>query len=111
MTKDTVIQHVRVTPIAFRDGPLLNAAGVHEPWALRSIIEIETSNGRVGINENYGDLPMLQVLEQASPLIIGLSPFALNQMEQRVRATVNPGPTPSSSRSPQARTLRRMRPR
>ena len=45
------IRHVRVTPIAFRDPPLLNAAGIHEPWALRSIIEIETDSGLVGINE------------------------------------------------------------
>ena len=26
MARDTTITHVRVTPIAFRDGPLLNAA-------------------------------------------------------------------------------------
>ena len=36
----TRIAAVRVTPIAFRDPPLLNVAGVHEPWALRSIIEV-----------------------------------------------------------------------
>ena len=34
------ITAVRVTPIAFRDPPLLNAAGIHEPYALRSIIEV-----------------------------------------------------------------------
>jgi glucarate dehydratase len=37
----TTITGVRVTPIAFRDPPLLNAAGIHEPYALRSIIEVE----------------------------------------------------------------------
>ena len=68
MARDTTITHVRVTPIAFRDGPLLNAAGIHEPWALRSIVEIETSDGRVGISETYGDEPMLKILEQATPL-------------------------------------------
>ena len=31
MARDTTITHVRVTFIAFRDGPLLNAAGIHEP--------------------------------------------------------------------------------
>ena len=60
------IRHVRITPIAFRDPPLLNAAGIHEPWALRSIIEIETACGRVGINETYGDLPMLDALAKAA---------------------------------------------
>jgi glucarate dehydratase len=52
----TRIVNVRVTPIAFRDPPLLNVAGVHEPWALRSVIEVETADGRVGLGESYGDL-------------------------------------------------------
>lgn len=84
------IRHVRVTPIAFRDPPLLNAAGIHEPWALRSIIEIETDSGLVGINESYGDLPMLEALAKAAPALTGLSPWALNEMETRVAALVTP---------------------
>jgi len=89
--KDIRITHARVTPIAFRDGPLLNASGIHEPWALRSIIELETSDGRLGIAETYGDAPMLLALEQARALAVGLSPFDLNAMEQRVRASIKPG--------------------
>ena len=92
MARDITITHVRITPIAFRDAPLLNAAGIHEPWALRAIVEIETSDGRIGISETYGDEPMLKVLEQARPLLIGLSPFALNTMEERVRATITAVP-------------------
>jgi glucarate dehydratase len=92
MSRDLKITDVRITPIAFRDGPLLNAAGIHEPWALRAIIEVETSDGRVGIAETYGDAPMLVVLEQARPALLGLSPFALNSMEERVRAGVKPVP-------------------
>jgi glucarate dehydratase len=88
---DIRITHARVTPIAFRDAPLLNASGIHEPWALRSIIELETSDGRLGIAETYGDAPMLLALEQARPLVTGLSPFDLNAMEQRVRASIKPG--------------------
>ena len=90
MHRDTRITDVRITPIAFRDGPLLNAAGIHEPWALRAIVELETSDGRVGISETYGDEPMLRVLEQAKALVQGLSPFDLNRMEERVRATIRP---------------------
>lgn len=86
----TKITAVRITPIAFRDPPLLNAAGIHEPWALRSIIELETSTGLVGINESYGDLPMLQALAKVAPLLVGLSPWALTDMEQRVAAQVTP---------------------
>lgn len=84
------IRHVRVTPIAFRDPPLLNAAGIHEPWALRSIIEIETDSGLVGINESYGDQSMLDALAKASSALIGLSPWALNEMDTRVAALVAP---------------------
>lgn len=91
MRKDIRIKQVRVTPIAFRDGPLLNASGIHEPWALRSIIEVESSDGRVGISETYGDEPMVRVLEQARTLLIDLSPFDLNVMEARVRAAIKPG--------------------
>jgi glucarate dehydratase len=92
MRRDIRITDVRITPIAFRDGPLLNAAGIHEPWALRSIVELETSDGRVGISETYGDEPMLAALEQSKGLAAGLSPFDLNAMEERVRATIRPAP-------------------
>lgn len=91
MRKDIRIAQVRITPIAFRDGPLLNASGIHEPWALRSIVEIETLDGRVGIAETYGDEPMVKVLEQARALVMGLSPFDLNVMEENVRAAIKPG--------------------
>lgn len=92
MNRDVRITRIQVTPVAFRDGPLLNAAGIHEPWALRAIIELETSDGRVGINETYGDAPMLAVLEQAKAHVLGLSPFALNAMEERLRAAIRPQP-------------------
>ena len=90
-----LIRYVRVTPIAFRDPPLLNAAGIHEPWALRSIIEIETDSGYVGINETYGDQSMLDALDKASAALIGLSPWALNDMQARVSALVKPKTTAS----------------
>lgn len=88
--RDVRITDLRVTPIAFRDPPLLNAAGIHEPWALRAIVEMETSDGRVGLSETYGDWPMLQALDQARPLVLGLSPFDLNEMERRVAAAIRP---------------------
>lgn len=88
------IRNVRITPIAFRDPPLLNAAGIHEPWALRSIIEIETHSGWVGINETYGDQSMLDALAKAAPALNDLSPWALIEMQERVTTLVKP---PSSA--------------
>jgi len=90
VSREVRIRDLRITPIAFRDGPLLNASGIHEPWALRTIVELETSDGRIGISETYGDRPMLRALEDARPLVLGLSPFDLNLMEQRVHAAIKP---------------------
>jgi glucarate dehydratase len=82
------ITETRVTPIAFRDPPLLNVAGVHEPWALRSIIEVHTADGRVGLGESYGDLQTLANLNKIAPLLEGLGPFDLNGLTRVVYAQV-----------------------
>ena len=100
MNRDVRITRIRVTPVAFRDGPLLNAAGIHEPWALRAILELETSDGRVGINETYGDAPMLAVLEQAKSQVLGLSPFDLGKMEERLRASIRREEAPAYTLAP-----------
>ena len=78
------IVDVRVTPIAFRDPPLLNVGGVHQPWALRSIIEVETASGRIGLGESYGEADTLADLNRIAPGLVGLDPFALNALTQVV---------------------------
>jgi len=80
------IAHIRVTPIAFRDPPLLNVMGVHEPWALRSIIEVETATGLIGLGESYGEADTLANLERIRPHLIGLDPFDLNGLMRAVYA-------------------------
>ena len=82
------IKQVRVTPIAFRDAPLLNASGIHEPYALRSIIEVESDNGYIGLGESYGDAPVLSVLQAMQASLVGLDPFDLNGLRARVVKTV-----------------------
>lgn len=77
------IANVRVTPIAFRDPPLLNVQGVHEPYALRSILEVETGDGTVGLGESYGDLGTLADLAAIGPRLEGLDPFDLNGLAAR----------------------------
>jgi glucarate dehydratase len=79
---------VRVTPIAIKDPPLLNAAGVHEPFGLRSIIEVEGANGLVGLGETYGDAPVLALLTQVRDSLVGLSAFDVNGLLARVKAAV-----------------------
>jgi glucarate dehydratase len=83
------IGEVRVTPIAFRDPPLLNVAGVHEPWALRSIIEVVTEDGRVGLGESYGEEVTLADLRACVPALVGLDPFDLNGLRRRVNEVLH----------------------
>ncbi len=93
----TRIVDVRVTPIAFRDPPLLNVAGVHEPWALRSVIEVEMADGRVGLGESYGDLETLSNLAQVATQLRGLDPFDLNHLTRVVYGLVGDNPDPGAA--------------
>ena len=78
------ITDITITPVAFRDPPLLNSAGVHEPWALRSIIEVHTDEGVSGLGESYGDIGHLARLEQVAPALVGLDVHQLNAMHAKV---------------------------
>lgn len=91
------LTHIKITPIAFRDPPLLNAAGIHEPFALRSVIELESDTGHIGLGESYGDAPVLELLNAIAPTLIGLDPFDLNGLRARVRQIV--GSTQTSTRN------------
>jgi len=71
----TTIERVTITPVAFRDPPLLNAVGVHEPFALRSIIQLHTNDGLVGLGESYGDGAHLERLRVVGESMTGLDPF------------------------------------
>ena len=57
------IKSVRVTPIAIKDPPLLNAAGVHEPWGLRTIIEVAAEHAP----KTPDPLDILPMVRQALP--------------------------------------------
>lgn len=79
-----VITGARITPVAFADPPLLNTVGVHQPFALRAIIQLDTDSGLVGLGETYADTRHLARLEAAAEAIVGLDVFALNV----IRATI-----------------------
>ncbi len=80
------IAAVRVTPIAIKDPALLNAAGVHEPFGLRSIIEVVGVNGMVGLGETYGDAPVLDLLTRVKDSLVGMSAFNVNGLLDKVIA-------------------------
>ncbi|KEF57116.1 glucarate dehydratase [Exophiala aquamarina CBS 119918] len=79
MSKHFQIKDVIVTPVAFHDMPLLNTVGVHEPFALRSIIEIVTE-GTYGLGESYGDSIHLGRLQKVADELKGLSVYDTNSI-------------------------------
>ncbi|NUW36912.1 glucarate dehydratase [Nonomuraea sp. SMC257] len=83
-----LIREVQVTPIAFRDPPLLNAAGVHEPWALRTVVEVITDEGLSGLGETYGDLAHLTKVRECAEAIVGLDVYAAHAMYARIASVV-----------------------
>jgi glucarate dehydratase len=78
------ISGARITPVAFDDPPLLNAAGVHEPYALRAIIQLDTAAGLVGLGETHADEGHLRRLGAAAGALVGKDVFALNEMHRAV---------------------------
>lgn len=88
---NTVLHGAIVTPIAFPDPPLLNIKGVHQPWALRSVIELRAGDPLVGLGESYGDEPHLALLHRAAAALVGLDPFDLADLRRRVAAAIGGG--------------------
>lgn len=79
---------VTITPVAFKDPPLLNTVGVHEPFALRAIVEVHTDSGISGVGETYGDAGHLARLELAATVLPGTDVFNTNEIRRRVAAVL-----------------------
>jgi glucarate dehydratase len=82
--RQTTITGATITPVAFVDPPLLNTVGVHEPFALRAIIQLHTDAGVTGLGETYGDAGHLARLQLAAGAITGADPFNVNDLRIRV---------------------------
>ena len=80
------ITDVKITPIAISDPPLLNAAGLHAPYALRTIIEIVSDDNIYGLGEVPGSVATTKALEEAREVLIGKDPFNLNQIQAELHA-------------------------
>jgi glucarate dehydratase len=81
-----VIKEMIITPIAIKDPPLLNAAGLHAPYALRTIVELVTEDGVIGISEIPGNDAINDSLAEAAKIIIGRDVYQLNQLHQALNA-------------------------
>ena len=71
------ISDMRIHSIAVADPPLRSSYGLHAPYALRTILELETDDGIVGISETYGGDAPAQALRELRPQVIGADPYRL----------------------------------
>jgi glucarate dehydratase len=90
------ITGVTITPVAFADPPLLNSVGVHEPFALRAVIEVATDVGLTGLGETYADEKHLAALRAAAAAIVGADVYHTEDVYRRVQG-INPAETTISS--------------
>ncbi|MBX3081575.1 MAG: glucarate dehydratase [Anaerolineae bacterium] len=83
-----LIDEMIVTPIALIDPPLLNAAGLHAPYALRVIVELHTDNGLYGLGEVPGGQDVAEALTAVRSVVIGSDPFHYNVLHRAIGAKV-----------------------
>ncbi len=88
------ITDMHITPIALGDPPLLNAAGLHAPYALRTIVELVADNGLTGIAEVPGSAAVNTCLERAREVVVGADPFNWNALRAAIAARF-PDETPA----------------
>ncbi|MDP4680909.1 MAG: glucarate dehydratase [Cyclobacteriaceae bacterium] len=80
------ITDIRITQIAAGDPPLLNAAGLHAPYALRIIVEVITNTDIIGLSEIPGSEKIFKALEELKPYLIGQDVFELNAIQKLIHS-------------------------
>ena len=96
------INEIHITPVAVPDPPLLNAAGLHAPYALRIIIELVSADGLSGWGEIPGSDATLSALQHAADHLVGMDPWGLNAINAQLETLAQPddrGATPWDQRT------------
>lgn len=105
------IKDLRVHSIAVADPPLRSSYGLHAPYALRTILELESEDGIIGINETYGGEVPAAALRALKEKIIGQNAFRITgllnpemknktaQKQDRSQTFLVPGENPSDETS------------
>ena len=68
---------MRVHSIAMADPPLRSSYGLHAPYALRTVLELESDDGVTGIAETYGGDGPAQALREIREQVVGTDPYRL----------------------------------
>ncbi len=74
------ISALKLYSIAIADPPLRSSYGLHAPWALRTILELETDDGIHGVSETYGGEAPRAALEALRERVLGMDPFRLAEL-------------------------------
>jgi glucarate dehydratase len=90
------IADFRIHSIAIADPPLRSSYGLHSPYALRTILEIESDEGVVGISETHGGDTIARQFEELRGRIVGADPYRLPAL---LMSMVAPASGPGVDRS------------
>jgi glucarate dehydratase len=71
------IAELRVHSIAIADPPLRSSYGLHAPYALRTILELRSEDGVVGISETHGGDAIARGFESLREQVVGGDPYRL----------------------------------
>ena len=72
------IVEMRIHSIAIADPPLRSSYGLHAPYALRTILELASEDGIVGISETHGGDAIAQAFQNLRPHILGSDAYRLS---------------------------------
>src|SRR6185436_2016212 len=90
------ITEMHITPIALGDPPLLNSVGLHQPYVLRTIVELKTDNGLNGLAEVPGSVAIDKALANVRDTVVGSDP--LNWHRLRAKLVEHCSPETSAER-------------
>jgi glucarate dehydratase len=71
------IVDLRIHSIAIGDPPLRSSYGLHAPFALRTILELESASGVIGISEAHGGDANARKFQSLREQIVGADPWRL----------------------------------
>ena len=82
---------MHITPIAISDPPLLNAGGLHAPYALRTVVELVTDDGIQGVAEVPGNERTNRALQAARKVVLGWDPFHVRPLLMAIQRGLDAG--------------------
>ncbi|HZS55339.1 MAG TPA: enolase C-terminal domain-like protein [Bryobacteraceae bacterium] len=91
------ISALKLHSIAIADPPLRSSYGLHAPWALRTIVELETDDGIRGVSETYGGDGPRAALEVIRDRVLGMDPFRLAELWQSMNNNVAKSEEPAAT--------------